>query len=434
MLNPSYTFNYKYESGDRMHYRLDVLRESADQPLGWLPSEAAMLMQALDSDNSYEGLLHRYRHDLTLDWQWQHYSKTPQGRRTSGWNVQFRPSVTLEDNRFRFTDYVVGKNEQQIHKTYVLPQARFTVKRNTQEFRHELNFVATLNSSSPSMTNLVSKTFAADPLNVTLGNPELKQRTDIDLAFNYKSDRWLQHRERKLYGNAGWHCAANAISVSYIYDKQTGVTTSRPVNVSGNWNAWLNVGYVTPLDKTRRLTLTTNTAANYYHLVDFSSSNPAATPLRNTTQTAVLSEELRLSYRYRKVNVGVKGNAAWNHATADRNYFVNVNTWNIHYGANAVIDLPWAFQFSTELTMFTRRGYESSTMNRDDLVWNARLSKGFLKNRLHLMLDAWDILAGLSNVNAGIDSRSRWEYYTNVIPRYVMLRLVYRFDKQPKKK
>ena len=40
----------------------------------------------------------------------------------------------------------------------------------------------------------------------------------------------------------------------------------------------------------------------------------------------------------------------------------------------------------------------------------------------------------VSNVDAGIDSRSRWEYYTNVIPRYVMLRLVYRFDKQPKNK
>ena len=433
MLNPSYTFNYKYESGDRMHYRLDVLDESADMPLGWLPSEAATLLQALDSDNSYEGLLHRYRYDLTLDWQWQHYSKTPQGRRTAGWNVQIRPSVVLEDNRFRFTDFVGQKNEQQIHKTYVLPQARLSLKRNTREFRHELNFAATLNSSSPSMTNLVNKTFAADPLNVTLGNPDLKQRTDIDLSFNYKSDHWLRHKEQQLYGNAGWHCATNAISVSYIYDTQTGVTTSRPVNVDGNWNAWLNVGYVTPLDKPHRLTLTTNTAVNYYHLVDFSGSNPTATPLRNTTQTAVLSEELRLNYRYRKVNVGVKGNAAWNHANANRNDFVNANTWNIHYGANAVVDLPWAFQLSTELTMFTRRGYESSTMNRDDLVWNARLSKSFLKNRLNLMLDAWDILGNLSNVNAGIDSRSRWEYYTNVIPRYVMLRLVYRFDKQPKK-
>ncbi len=433
MLNPSYTFNYRYDSGDRMHYRLDVLDESKDQTLGWLPSEAEMLMQALDSDNSYEGLLRRYRHDLTLDWQWQHYNQSPQGRRTSGWNVQFRPSVTVEDNRFRFTDFAGGKNVQQINRKYVLPQGRFSVKHNTQEFRHELNFTASLRSSAPSMTSLVSKTFAADPLNVTLGNPDLKQRTDMELSFNYKSDRWLQRKERQLYGNVGWHYAADAISVSYVYDKGTGVTTTRPVNVNGNWNTWFNLGYTTPLNKSRHLTLTTTTSANYYHIVDFSATGATAIPLRTTTQTAVLSEDLRLNYRYKKVNVGVDGNASWNHATVNRNDFTDANTWSIRYGANAVIVLPWAFQLSTELTMFTRRGYESETMNRDDLVWNARLSKSFLKNRLSLMLDAWDILGNLSNVNAGIDSRNRWEYYTNVIPRYVMLRLVYRFDKQPQK-
>ncbi len=409
MLNPSYTFNYKYESGDRMHYRLDVLDESKDQALGWLPSETELLMQALDSDNSYEGLLLRYRHDLTLDWQWQHYNKSPQGRRTSGWNVQFRPAVTVEDNCFRFTDFAKGKDVQQIHKKYVLPQARFSMKRNTPEFRHELNFTASLNSSSPSMTSLVSKTFADDPLNVTLGNPDLKQRTDIDLSFNYKSDRWLQRKERQLYGNAGWHYAADAISVSYVYDKGTGVTTSQPINVDGNWNVWFNMGYATPLDKSRRLTLNTTTSANYYHIVDFSGTGETATSLRTTTLTTVLSEDLRLNYRYKKINIGLSGNASWNHATADRNDFTDANTWNIRYGANAVIDLPWAFQFSTELTMFTRRGYESGTMNRDDLVWNARLSKSFLKNRLSLMFDAWDILGNLSNVSAGIDSRNRWE-------------------------
>ncbi len=347
--------------------------------------------------------------------------------------MQFRPSVTVEDNRFRFTDFAGGKNVQQINRKYVLPQGRFSVKHNTQEFRHELNFTASLRSSAPSMTSLVSKTFAADPLNVTLGNPDLKQRTDIELSFNYKSDRWLQRKERQLYGNVGWHYAADAISVSYVYDKGTGVTTTRPVNVNGNWNTWFNLGYTTPLNKSRHLTLTTTTSANYYHIVDFSGTGATAMPLRTTTQTAVLSEDLRLNYRYKKVNVGLTGNASWNHATANRNDFTDANTWSIRYGANAVIDIPWAFQLSTELTMFTRRGYESETMNRDDLVWNARLSKSFLKNRLSLMLDAWDILGNLSNVNAGIDSRNRWEYYTNVIPRYVMLRLVYRFDKQPQK-
>lgn len=50
------------------------------------------------------------------------------------------------------------------------------------------------------------------------------------------------------------------------------------------------------------------------------------------------------------------------------------------------------------------------------------------------MLDAWDILGNLSNVVSGVNSQSRWEYYYNVIPRYVMLRLAYKFNKQPKKR
>ena len=33
-----------------------------------------------------------------------------------------------------------------------------------------------------------------------------------------------------------------------------------------------------------------------------------------------------------------------------------------------------------------------------------------------------------------MNSRSMWEYYTNVIPRYAMFRLVYRLNRQPKKK
>lgn len=434
MLNPSYTFDHKYESGDRMHYRLDVLDESEGTNLGWLPSEAGLLLQALDTDNSYEGALHRYRHDFTFDWQWNRYNKNQQGRRLSAWSVNLTPSVVLEDNNFRFVDFAGGRNTQQIHKTYVLPNLRLYVKRNTKDYLHELTFTANAEAKSPSMTNLVDKTFAADPLNVTLGNPDLDQRTDVTLSFNYKSDRWLQNKGRQMYGNINWLYAANALSVSYVYDKETGVTTSRPVNLNGNWIGWFNFGYTTPLDKPRRLTLGTTTGGNCYHTVDFSGNNQTAVPLRNTTLTSVLNEELRLNYRYKKVNVGLKGNVAWNHASADRNDFSNANTWNIRYGANAVIDLPLAFQFSTELTMFTRRGYESDAMNRNDLVWNARLTKNFMKNRLCLMVDAWDILGNLSNVNVGMNSRSRWEYYTNVIPRYVMMRVVYRFDKQPKKK
>ena len=179
---------------------------------------------------------------------------------------------------------------------------------------------------------------------------------------------------------------------------------------------------------------TTASSVSFYHTVDYASSREQEHPIRTTTQATITSETLRLNYRYNCVNFGLTGAATYNHQASTLEGYASPNTWNVRYGLHAVVDLPWRLQLSSDLTMFTRRGYESTSMNRDDLVWNARLSKSLWKNQLTLMVDAWDLLGNLSNVNVGMNSRSMWEYYTNVIPRYAMFRLVYRLNRQPKKK
>ncbi len=131
---------------------------------------------------------------------------------------------------------------------------------------------------------------------------------------------------------------------------------------------------------------------------------------------------------------GSGGGAGYSHTTASRPDFKDADTWNIRYGGHAIADLPWKMQLSTDLTMFSRRGYESCGTNADDLVWNARLSKSVLSGRLTFMVDAWDILGNLSNVSTNVNSLYRWEYFYNVIPSYALLRVVYRLDLQPKKK
>lgn len=91
-------------------------------------------------------------------------------------------------------------------------------------------------------------------------------------------------------------------------------------------------------------------------------------------------------------------------------------------------------QISTDLTMYTRRGYEDKMMNKDELVWNARISKRVLKGNLIFILDGFDILGNLSNVQRSINAQGRTESYYNVIPRYVMLHAIYRLNLKPKKK
>lgn len=430
-LNPSYTLQFKRSVGNHSLYRLEFLSESEGQSLGWLPSQMESLLQALDADNSNESTLNNWRHQLTLDWQWNKYVKDENQRTLSSWNVTVRPDLVYETNRF---DYRSAHDPQRLTPGYWLPQFYFQLQRGTPSFRHRLGFDLSLNTSAPSLTSLLRRTDTADPLHITVGNPALKRKLDGHVSFNYRADQWLQRKERQLYGSAGWHITRNALAASYTYNRLTGVTTTQTVNVDGNWSAWMNLNFTLPLDRRHRLMFTTASSVNFYHTVDYASSREEEHPQRTTTRATLTGETLRLDYRYKRVNLGLTAAATYNHQASTLEGYASPNTWNLRYGLHAVVDLPWRLQLSSDLTMFTRRGYESASMNRDDLVWNARLSKSLWKNRLTLMVDAWDILGNLSSVNTGMNSRSMWEYYTNVIPRYAMFRLVYRLNRQPKKK
>lgn len=86
------------------------------------------------------------------------------------------------------------------------------------------------------------------------------------------------------------------------------------------------------------------------------------------------------------------------------------------------------------ITNYCHRGYSDAQMNRDELVWNAELSKTFGKSGLMVTLQGFDILGKLSNRRFTVNEQGRTETYTNVTPRYFMVKLTYRFNKFPKNK
>ena len=84
--------------------------------------------------------------------------------------------------------------------------------------------------------------------------------------------------------------------------------------------------------------------------------------------------------------------------------------------------------------MYSRRGYADESMNTNDLVWNARLSKSILKGNLTFIADGFDLLGQLSNIRYSVNAQGIQETCHNVVPRYAMMHVIYRFNKQPKKK
>ena len=96
--------------------------------------------------------------------------------------------------------------------------------------------------------------------------------------------------------------------------------------------------------------------------------------------------------------------------------------------------MPAGWQISTDATMYSRRGYADESMNTDNFVWNIRVGKKFLKGRLSVMLDGFDILNNISNVRQTLNAQGRTETWYMSVPRYALLHIAYKFSKAPKKK
>lgn len=84
--------------------------------------------------------------------------------------------------------------------------------------------------------------------------------------------------------------------------------------------------------------------------------------------------------------------------------------------------------------MYSRRGYTDSSLNIDNLVWNAQISRSLCKGRLNLMLKAYDLLHQISQTMTTVNSQGRVETWRLSLPNYVMLHVQWKFHKSPKKR
>lgn len=89
---------------------------------------------------------------------------------------------------------------------------------------------------------------------------------------------------------------------------------------------------------------------------------------------------------------------------------------------------------STDVTLHTRQGFTDNRLNTTDLVWNARVTKSFMKGSLVVIADGYDLLRQLSSVSYMVNAQARVQTVSNVVPAFVLVHVQYRFSKQPGKK
>lgn len=423
---PYYKYSQAYHFTDQSYYRLDRLNgwgENSDNALGMLPSTLDYLTTARDSANSYRYHQYDFAHEAGLTFRWDDKLSS-----TSHLNYYFIIPFRKEKNRLNYQRNTLDTLFSR-HVMFFDPSAQINLSTHNSAQTYEFDYDC--KSTAPVMTYLVDVTDNTDPLNISKGNSLLKNTHIHTLSFRYSGQL---KKQKMLQVNLDWHATQNAIAMGTVYDKSTGVRTTKPDNINGNWNGTFNTEYTTPLDKAQKWTFNTNTGSGFYHSVDLISVEGSTANARSTVNNLSLSETLKLDYHLNeKCQFGAKMNGSWTHSTSTREDFTTINAGNFNYGVTGQVELPWNMQLSSDFTEYSRRGYEVSSMNTNELVWNAKLVKR-LKSNISIMLDGVDILGNLSNVQRTVNAQGQTETYYNVIPRYVMLHVVYRLNIQPKKR
>ena len=424
-LVPSYKYRVLNTRNDNMIYRLEQLDGwGSGKELGALPSEWEYL-STLDKGNSYNQEQNTQEHTISMKINGNHLILNNKVRFEA--YAEFPVVLTR-----RKLDYVRANIDTVLTKQVAAFNPFVRTSFIWHDWKRRIDIEYDVDTKLYGLSQTLDIRSDDDPLRVTLGNGRLKNSVahQLDVSYTNNSNR----KQRFFNTRVNYNAVRNQIGYSSEYNRATGVYTYRPVNINGNYSVGGNVNYSMALDKKRRWNLSTTTSAQLHNNVDLITVTGSDANPRSKVKTLFLNETVKIDHRFGRQKVGAKAGCSWRNATSAREDFSTVNAANFNYGLTGQFELPCGFQFFTDLTMYSRRGYESHEMNTDELVWNARLSKQVWKKRLTLALEGFDILHNLSAVTHTLNGQGRTETYRNVIPSYGMLHVIYRLNVQPKKK
>lgn len=406
-----YRFSYNRQHSDGEAYDLgdiEGMRDSlASMGIGYLPYNYE---QWLDDELSRYTDSENYIHtaDVTLRVIRKKFNLS------AGFTVT--PQTQRVDYDYQGLDTVAVR-----HFFNMSPNLNFRYRFSRQ---HQLRITYRGRMSQPQITDMFSMTDDSDPLNIRKGNPGLKP--SFTHTMNVRYNNYIQESLRSINANVSFNLTTNSIASRTEYNEETGGQTSQPENINGNWRLNANLDFNTPVIWDNLL-LNTSTSVSHNNNVSFVYQNQST--LKNTVRNTRMRERLDLTYRNDIFDVTINGSLAYTHARSTLVANSNMDTYDFSYGMSANAQFPFHLYLSTDIRCRSRRGYSSSQMNTDELIWNAQISYRFLRHRnATVALEFYDILGNRSNINRTITATRRSDSRSDAIYSYAMLSFNYRFN------
>lgn len=352
---------------------------------------------------------------------------------TVGGSLQ--PQYSKTDNvRGRGADGQLG-SRQNTHNQRMIVNASPSINFRYMFTRQEtINFRYSGSTSQPSINDLVNGIISdTDPLNIRLGNPDLKPSYSQNINADYSRTKTETQTTNSI--NFQFRTTMNSTAQYTEYNEETGGRITKPINVNGNWSGSTSYTFNTQLGEKKRWRISNSLSGSFNNNIGFQYNSKQRETVRTRTNTLSSQDRFTLTYRYRtetEWDMEARGtaNVRYNANRSTNPNAKNMDTWNFGYGLNFSVTTPWGMSLSTDCNENSRRGYSNASANTDKWIWNAQISQRLLKGKvLTLTLRAVDILNQRDDINRSVGATSSSDSHSQMISSYYMLTVNYRFNK-----
>lgn len=410
----TYAYNYRYTDNDR---DVSSIFDPHNQQLG------------VNLDNYVE-----FRDQAERDVNQCGYTSNIYQNHTAGVQLRINKTqyqLTLGGNlhpQSSTVDYTKGLKHYDIQRTVLnaSPSLNFRYRFSRQE---SLRIIYGGSTGQPGITDLIPDTLSnVDPLNIRLGNPELKPSFTHNIQTEYQ--RNVPSMQRSYSATVQMRVTQNGVSNRTQYDEQTGGRVTQPQNINGNWNGSANFHFNTAFTKSKRFHADATVGTGMTQSVGYVYQNRTHNTVRNRTRGGRVSQSLRFSYRNDWLDVSMGGNYRYNCSRSTNPSAINLDTWHYGYSGRFMVKLPWNMDISSDLGQSFRRGYSDASMNREELIWNMQVSQHLLRGRkLTIIFQAQDLLRQRDEVSRSVSATARTDTRTEGVHSYFLCSVRYRLGK-----
>ena len=298
----------------------------------------------------------------------------------------------------------------------VAPYARFRYKFTDTR---NLNFNYRMRASQPSITQLQPVADESNPLNIVIGNPELKPTFTHNI--NLRFGGFAQGAQRSIMAMMNVDFAQNSIVSTTTYDATTGGRVTSYTNVNGVWNAMAMNMLSFPFGSQKTWYFTSHMFTRY------SVTKGINNDIENRSNTWSINYSPGLAFRNSVFDLEIRPQYSFQNTT---NTVQTSSNRNIHtYGGmfNGTYSAPFGLVISTDLRYSTTSGY-SSGYNTKQWIWNGSLAYQFLRDKqAAVTVSVYDILGQQKNVYRNVTANYIEDAIYNSLGRYGLVTFTYRF-------